>query len=160
MFQDACTCMQFMAVKCSQAKCSADLATWVCPVVECQTQLGVPIDLCCSHSMSLPFLSITMSNLHYKRNNNQHISGETFLSQRLSLSTVRSRYLCWWWCWNCAPKWNTQNAYPTGNTQQKTLWPLLALQNHAHFQQSHSVQHESENMDNTTINAEQNHWAV
>jgi len=35
------------AIKCSQAKCSADLATWVCPVVECQTQLGVPIDLCC-----------------------------------------------------------------------------------------------------------------
>jgi hypothetical protein len=35
------------AVKCSQAKCSADLATWVCPVVECQTPLAVPIDFCC-----------------------------------------------------------------------------------------------------------------
>jgi hypothetical protein len=34
------------AVKCSQAKCSADLGTWVCLVVECQTQLRVPIDLC------------------------------------------------------------------------------------------------------------------
>jgi len=76
------------------------------------------------------------------------------------LSAVRSRYLCWWCCWNCAPQWKTQNAYPTGNTQQKTLWHFLALQNHAHFQQSRSVQHESENMDNTTINAEQNHWEV
>jgi hypothetical protein len=37
---------------------------------------------------------------------------------------------------------------------------LLALQNDAHFRQSHSVQHEPENMDNATINAEQNHWAV
>jgi hypothetical protein len=40
------------------------------------------------------------------------------------------------------------------------LWHLLALQNHAPFQQSHSVKHDSENMDNSTIDAEQNHWAM
>jgi hypothetical protein len=47
MFKMLALACSHKAVKCSQAKCSADLATWVCPVVECQTQLGIPIDLCC-----------------------------------------------------------------------------------------------------------------
>jgi hypothetical protein len=53
------------------------------------------------------------------------------------------------------PKCLSNRKYPT-----KDIMALLALQNDAHFRQSHSVQHEPENMDNATINAEQNHWAV
>jgi hypothetical protein len=53
------------------------------------------------------------------------------------------------------PKCLSNRKYPT-----KDIMAPPCTANHAHFQQSHSVQHESENMDNTTINAEQNHWAV
>ncbi len=154
------------AVRCSQTKFSTDLATWVCPVVECQTQLGVPIDLLCFpfYEFALPLHHSTNPALIQTKHQPAYHLGDfpvpksyietVFISSKTKIPVLmvvlelRSQME--------DPKCLSNRKYPT----KYSMAPPCTAKSCTLSTKPQCIIHDSENMDNNTINAEQNHWAV
>ncbi len=151
------------AVKCSQAKCSADLATWVYPVVECQTQLGVPIDLCCFSFYEFVFPLHHSVNPALQTKHQPAYQWWSWARKKIETEFVSSKIKIPVLVVVLELRYQMEDLKCLSNRKYPTkdiMAPPCTAKSCTLSTKPQCIIHDSENMDNNTISAEQNHWAV